>query len=510
MRAALHRPLTGWLPVAAACLGSGLLIAAALPPVGIWPLAFVGVALLDWTLADQRPVTRFGRGTLAAAATLFPTVVWMQAFTLAGYLAAAGIMAAMFGAGYAVLPPTRGRWFALPAVIVLVEAVRGRWPFGGVPLSTLAHAEVASPLGPVVRLGGPLLLIGVTVVGGMAIAAVARRRWRPAAIGAAIVIATALAGMVAPHGRSAGGIDVALVQGGGPQGTRAAGTDERAVFERHLAASNDVPAGTDLVVWPEDIVDVDGDFTATPEGMDVVDLTQELDATLVAGVVEGEGDRFRNAAVAIAPDGSISDRYEKVRRVPFGEYVPFRRLLAPLGPDELVPRDALIGGGPAVLDTPVGRVGVVISWEVFFADRARDAVGHGGRLLLNPTNGASFSGTMVQTQQIAASRLRALETGRWVLQVAPTGFSAIITSDGRVIDRTDISERVVVTGHVALRDGQTLATHIGDWPIVVLAVVALAVGWWFERRRPELSDEPGRARPAEGRTRTAATPAPGS
>lgn len=474
---------------AAVSIAAGLLMAAAMPPVGLWPLAFIGVALLDWALADQPPVARLARGTLAAAALLYPTVIWMSAFTVPGYLIAAGVMAAMFGLGYLALPPGPGRWLALPGVIVLVELVRGRWPFGGVPLSTLAHAEVAGPLGPTVRLGGPLLLIGLTVVSGVVVAALARRSWWAAAASAATVAVAVLLAAVAPRGEPVGRVEVALVQGGGPQGTQAAGTDERVVFERHLEASAQIPAGTELIVWPEDVVDIEGTVVEASEGEELAALARRLDATVVVGVVEGEGDRFRNAAVAINPDGTVADRYEKVRRVPFGEYVPFRALLAPFGPEELVPRDAIVGEEPAVLDTVIGRLGVGISWEIFFADRARDAIGNGGLVLLNPTNGSSYSGTTVQTQQIAASRLRALETGRWTLQVAPTGFSAIIDDAGHVLDRTGISEQAVLTGPVELREGQTISTRVGDWLAVGLAAAAVAAGWWVERRRP------GRVRP---------------
>ena len=104
------------------------------------------------------------------------------------------------------------------------------------------------------------------------------------------------------------------------------------------------------------------------------------------------------------------------------------------------------------LDLPDGtRLGVVISWEVFFGGRVRDGVREGGGVILNPTNGASYSGTIVQTQQIASSRLRALETGRWVVQVAPTGFSAFVTPGGDVLQRTAVSDRAVIRDTVELR-----------------------------------------------------------
>ena len=231
-----------------------------------------------------------------------------------------------------------------------------------------------------------------------------------------------------------------------------------------------------------------------------------LDTVVVAGVIEGHEDYFRNAAVAFGPDGEVVDAVEKERRVPFGEWVPFRALIEPFAPDALPARDADVGHGEPVLDLPppIGPAGVVITWEVFFPDRARDAIGHGGEILLNPTNGSSFSGTQVQTQQVASSRLRAIETGRWVVQAAPTGFSAIVTPDGDVVERTGVSERAVLHGTVEARTGRTWALAVGDAVPVGLALAALAGGWWYElhRRRaraaepPELAVEAGPPPPA--------------
>jgi apolipoprotein N-acyltransferase len=189
----------------------------------------------------------------------------------------------------------------------------------------------------------------------------------------------------------------------------------------------------------------------------------------------------------VNPDGSLGDRYDKVRRVPFGEYMPLRGLLRSLGaPVDQVPRDALAGVGPAYLDTPAGRVAVVISWEVFFGGRARDGVGHGAQMIINPTNGSSYTGTVLQSQQIASSRLRARETDRALVQVSPTGFSAFVSPDGDVTQRTGVSEQAVRVGRVELRDGQTLYVRWGDLPFVALAAFAVAATWlvtFVSRRR---------------------------
>jgi apolipoprotein N-acyltransferase len=125
---------------------------------------------------------------------------------------------------------------------------------------------------------------------------------------------------------------------------------------------------------------------------------------------------------------------------------------------------------------------VAISWEIFFGGRVRDGVGHGGEVVLNPTNGSSYTGTVLQSQQIASSRLRALESSRWVVQVAPTGFSAFVTPDGTVLDRTAISEEAVRTRTVERREGDTWYQRLGDKPVVAVALLVLAAAMLLARR----------------------------
>ena len=266
---------------------------------------------------------------------------------------------------------------------------------------------------------------------------------------------------------------------------RAVDTDPREVFERHLQATQSLDQPVDLVVWPENVVDV-STFSSSPERTQIAAEAARLGVPILVGITEDAGPKhFRNAQVVVLPNGSLGDRYDKVRIVPFGEFLPLRSLidLVPGQPTGLVPRDAIAGDGPAVLDTPKGPVAVAISWEVFFGGRARDGVKHGGLVLLNPTNGSSYRGTILQTQQLASSRLRALETGRWVVQVAPTGFSAFVTSDGTVIDRTRIGEQTVGTRTVEQRAGETWYVRIGDKPIVAAAVAVLAVAMLLGRPR---------------------------
>jgi apolipoprotein N-acyltransferase len=310
------------------------------------------------------------------------------------------------------------------------------------------------------------------------------------------------ASIVAPSGSPTGDtLDVAAIQGGGEQGTSALEVPSSLVTERHLEATRSIPddADLDLVLWPENTIDVSV-FDGSAVYQAIAAEAARLDAPFAVGVTE---DPRVNSQIVVAPDGDIVDQYVKVRRVPFGEYVPLRGVLDALGaPIEQVGRDANAGTGPAYLDLPDGtRLSVVISWEVFFAGRAREGVKAGGEAILNPTNGASYTGTIVQTQQVASSRLRAIETGRWVVQAAPTGFTAIVDADGTVRQRTAVSEQRVLYDSVELRSGRTWYVILGDPPFIAALLAAARLLAVVRSTEPARRRSRSRRRPRRPRRR---------
>jgi apolipoprotein N-acyltransferase len=465
---------------------AGLCLAASVPPWGWWPLAFLGIAMWDRLLRNAQPRARIVRSIVFAAAWFTPSMLWMVDLTAPGYLIAIVVFSLYVGvAGLAV--PGRSsspwvRWLALPAAFTLAEAARCTFPFGGVPLATTAMGQASAPLGQIARV---LCAVGVTfavAVIGVALSAAWERRHIVAATALAGVVALWLVAIVAPTGYDIRTINAAVVQGGGPQGTRASETDPRDVFDRHIEATSLVTTPVDLVVWPENVVAVDSLLATAKENAELSALAKDLNTTLVAGFTEVlDSSSFANASIVYLPDGSTGERYDKVRRVPFGEYVPFRWLIESVaGSNTGIPaREARAGTEPAIVRTPAGDLAIAISWEIFFTNRGRDGVLHGGQILLNPTNGSSYWLTQVQTQQVASSQLRAIETGRWVLQAAPTGFSAIVNPSGDVLKRTSISEQAVLQQDVMLRSGDTIATVIGPMPVIWLSGILLALSWWF-------------------------------
>lgn len=478
-------------------LSAGLCIAASVPPWGWWPLAFVGVALWDRLLVGASPRARFARSWLMGLAWFAPSMLWMANLTAVGFPIAIILYAVYLGVA-GLLVPGRSttpwvRWVSVPAAFTLAEVSRWTFPFGGVPLATTAMGQAAAPLGQIARVFCALGVVFFVGVCGVALSMAWARRWRVAGTMFALTAIVWALAMIAPRGHDIWSIDAAIVQGGGPQGTHATETDPNDVFMRHLDATQLVTVPVDLVLWPENVVDVEGPITANPENAILSELAQTLDTTLVVGVTEGvDSHTFINESIVYLPDGSIGDRYEKVRRVPFGEYVPARDLLESIaGNNSGLPlRDARAGTEPAVLETPLGNLAIAISWEIFFTNRGRDGVLNGGEILLNPTNGSSYWLTEVQTQQVASSQLRAIETGRWVLQAAPTGFSAIVTPAGRVEQRSSISEQRVLQQAVFLRSGDTIATRIGPMPIALLSPVLLGIAWFSVLVRLRLKFRP--------------------
>jgi len=455
---------------------AGLCVAASMPPWGWWPLAFVGIVLYgasqfrDSLTHKQRATTAFVFGV----GWFLPSIAWMWFMTAPGYVvavvffAALHALAAWWSSTYMSASP-RSHAAGLALSHTLVETIRLSFPFGGVPLATLAISQARSPMVWLASLGGVILITYM-----MFRVCISPGRLRAFAALLLLFFVVLIWSPTSPTGDS---LRIALVQGGGEQGTRAVNTDPRVVFERHLDATASIEAGSvDLVIWPENVIDV-ANFEESRERMEVAQEAKRLGVPISVGITEdveqGNVDGFLNAQVVVEQNGDVSDRVDKVRRVPFGEYMPMRGFLSALGaPTDLVPRNAIEGKGPAVLDVAGTQAGVVISWEVFFGGRANEGVAHGGEFIMNPTNGSSYTWTILQTQQVASSILRAREQGRWVAQVSPTGFSAFITPTGRVINRTDVSEQKVIIADVPMRTGRTLYSRLGNAPFVVALVIA--------------------------------------
>jgi apolipoprotein N-acyltransferase len=443
---------------------------------------------------------------LAGIGQLAVSLAWAVKFTVLGYVALVVIESAMFAIACAFAPSGRGRVPALAALLTLAEWARQSWPFGGVPPGGIALGQVGGPLAGTARLGGTVLLVGVTYLAGAAIGDLAAaapgtsprraQHRRPASprslagglLSLALVVGLCVWGAVAADGgpplRT---LRVAVVQGGGRRGLSDLQVPPSVVYAAALKETAAVRPPVGLVLWPEDVVALGQPLQDSPQRAQLAGIARRLRATLVAGVTYPVGTtRFRNEIVAYSPAGALVAVFEKVHRVPFGEYVPWRSFFSHLANLQAVPRDAIAGTGSGLLATPAGRLAVLVSYEVFFASRGRSGVRAGGQLIVVPTNTSSYSNGQAPAQEIAASRLQAIEEGRDLVQAAPTGYSAVIDNRGNVRQQTSLSVAAVLYATVSLRGGATLYERAGDLPTLALALLAVVAGWALalvQRRR---------------------------
>ena len=498
----------------AASLGAGALVAAVPPAVGL-------VAARLRRLRHPRPPARRpavaqpgspGAGC-SAWRWLLPGMAWMWFLTAPGYLVAVGRLRRLTSAWPAPSPrPGRWRWLGLPAAITLAEALRFRFPFGGVPLASLAIGQADGPAGA----AGPHRRRAPAHAGRPSPSA-----WRCPPLSRRALVPRRGAGRRARRRCS-----LCSSPPSAPQGTPGrhapASPSSRAAARRAPAPSTPTPAScsnatsppparsterVDLVVWPENVIDVpsfvDQPRTHRGRGRGRARSARRSPSASPRTTAATASSTPRSWCCPTAARPAATTR---CTGCPFGEYMPLRGLLEALGaPDRpgAARRHAGHGSGRA-RQPDRRRWASAISWEVFFGDRARDGVQPRRHVLLNPTNGSSYTGTILQTQQVASSRLRAIETGRWVVQVAPTGFSAFVTP-GRATCSTApaISEQAV-----RVRDGRPAArarrsyVHLGDCRSLLLAAAML-------RRLRSCragSTASGAARPASTSSRTVTGP----
>jgi apolipoprotein N-acyltransferase len=276
------------------------------------------------------------------------------------------------------------------------------------------------------------------------------------------------------------------------------------VFGRMLEVSRAAAAeGAALAVWPEGTLP--GSVhpqTETFERFGVHTRLPERTELIVGGVTRSMRDQktvLTNSAFLTGPDLRIRARYDKRHLVPFGEYVPLESMLpyqwfVPAGV-------AFFSSGPDhnPLDSSAGRLGLLICYEAIFPEIARETVDRGAQLLVNITNDSWYGFSSAPYQHLAIARMRAIETGRYLLRAANTGVSAVFDPVGRELgripvglvttsrDRAQPDELVPpaqLTRGVALLDGRTVYVALGDlfaWLCLLLSAGLLGWSFWSGR-----------------------------
>ncbi|WP_433407387.1 apolipoprotein N-acyltransferase [Saccharomonospora azurea] len=477
--------------------GSGLLFHAGFAPRSWWwvvPFAFAGLGLVlhrrgGWGAA--------GYGLVFGVAFNLAHLVWIQDFLgeefgPAPWLALTAVLSVFVALACALFPvvsrlPGAPVWQAL--VFLLQEAVLLRWPFNGFPWGRVGFSQAEGAYLSLASLGGaPLLGFAVLVTGFGLAQLVVRvregglrpsRRWVAPALAVVLPVVAGLATWpTIPTAPESGTRTVAVVQGNAPDvGIGLLGKREE-IRANHFAESakllEDIRSGAvprpDLVVWPETATDVRG-------GDPLLDaLAEEFDVPMLVGSLHRPdgSDLTANATLVWEPGQGITGQYTKRELVPFAEYVPVRDIARWFTPFVDDTRDMRWGEEAAALDVAGTRIGPVICYEVAYDYVARENVLAGAELLVTPTNNAWFGPGEMSHQQLAMSRVRAVEHGRAVVVAATSGISAIVAPDGEVMRSTSLYTATSMVADVPLRQQTTLSDRLGAWTEYALVGAALA------------------------------------
>ncbi len=462
----------------------GAVISLSLPPYGLWALAPIGIGIFLRTSRSPSPRRRLFDAWSLWMGYYTVALTWMIDLTIPGWVIATPVQALIMALPMAFIPRNGiGRSISVPSALVVGEAARWVVPFGGVPMSSLALGPIDTYLVDVVRVGGALLLVGSIGIVAVGVEGALSAQLRTTLGALAAIVLLIMVAQISPTGRTDSVINASVVQAGGALGTRAATSNQLAVFDRHLEAVAKQPVDTDLMVWSESSVTADAPLETSDQLATIAQLATDLDTVIIANFSETAGSHFRNASVSVNPDTGLAGRYDKVHLVPFGEYIPLRGFVENFADLSLIPREALAGNGPGLLRSRLGPIGNVISFEVYFPERVRSGIQAGARILTNPTLASSYTTSLVPEQSLASARLRAIETDRWVLQASTTGYSAVVSAKGDVVLRSALREQTVLTTSVELRSGNTWATEFGKLPISLIAMGLLAGTVLFELKR---------------------------
>jgi apolipoprotein N-acyltransferase len=495
--------------------GGGLVLVLAYPGFDRPGLALLGPAALALAVHGRRFRGGVWLGLVFGLAFFVPLLSWTGIYVgPLPWLALAGWEAlhlALLGGATALT--SRLRWWPLwsAALWVADEAVRGRFVLGGFPWGRLGLSQTEGPLLSLAAYGGvPLVSFAVALEGSLLAAAlpVLYRAWRsaspapePSRPGPAVSLVRALLAVVAiaavpavgfiawlplaGPSLTAGGpsVTVAVVQGNVPRLGLEFNAQRRAVLDNHVQQTLDlagaVAAGRspqpDVVLWPENSSDIDPYRNA--------DAARQIDRAaaavkapiLVGAVVDGAANTLRNTAIVWDPETGPGRTYVKRHPVPLAEYVPARRFFRFFSSKvDLIKSDFAAGTTPGNLSAGGARLGDLICFEVVYDGLVQDVVDGGAGMLVVQTNNATFGHTDESAQQLAMSRLRAVEFGRTVAVAATSGISAIIAPDGSVVRASALFTPQVFVEPIAQRNSTTVAQRLGTAPEAVLAGVGTA------------------------------------
>jgi apolipoprotein N-acyltransferase len=439
---------------------SGVLLSAAYEPVGKWWVAPIALAVHMYALSlTQKKVL----SVFIFAATLNLIVLhWSSTFvgSLPWLILALGL--AVLYLPLSLVP----RWgmASYPLIYILLEEVRNRFPFGGFGWVRIAYTQADAPYAEIAAIGGASALSALTVLLGLILLNLVKKKM------SIITLLPFFLLLIPVNIYGVGSTNVLMIQGNVPQLGLDFNSRAKAVFNNHFEKTQSeltTNSNVDFVLWPENSVDVDP-FQNT----DVKKSLDSIQKPLIIGAIVEKGNSILNTSILWG--GELPPTYIKQHLTPFGEYIPLRSLASKVSPYTDRVKDFEPGNGQMYFKVKKAVIAPVICFELIDDDLLHRAA-VSSNILAVQTNSATFGMSAESAQQLEMTRVRAIEHGRNVISVSTTGYSAVIDSNGKVLQKTSMGKAESIRAEVELFEGKTPRNTAGDWALVGALMVLFMV-----------------------------------
>jgi len=480
--------------------GIGAFIASlAFPQPGIWPLLFVGVPVM--VFAFRRATV--GQSIILGAVTGFvyygAAAKWVSVYLgIAPWLGLVGLQTVLFAVGGVAigaawrgvdtlnLHSVSGRLlggFFVAAAWVAREAIAAQFPWGGFGWARVSHGLADSPFRYLATLFGltgasavVVLVVVAYVLTWQNVTILKGKALQLSAITVSLLVLLPFPYLLLATAPS-GSVRVAAVQGNSDSALFSSARQGDAIA-KHIAAMESADIGdVDVVIWPENAMDID---PLRSRGAAVIadNISLAANAPFIFGTITVDGDGTFNSVLKWEAGEGAVDQYDKVHPVPFAEYLPNREFFYPLAPSlfDMVPRDYSFGARDPVMTVGDAVAGIAICYDIVDDALFRRMLADDANVIFAPTNNSDFGRTDESIQQLGIARMRAVETGRSVVNVSTVGVSAVIAPDGSDLDRLEPFTPGVMVADVPLSTVVTPASIIGlplEWALIIMGVVPI-------------------------------------
>ena len=349
------------------------------------------------------------------------------------------------------------RWgmTSYPLIYILLEEVRNRFPFGGFGWVRIAYTQADAPYSKIAAIGGASALSALTVLLGLILFYAAARKWSN------VTLLPFLLLLIPVNVSASATTNVLMIQGNVPQMGLDFNSRAKAVFNNHFEKTQSElkkNSNVDFVLWPENSVDVD-----PFQNDDVKKSLDSIQKPLIIGAIVDKGNSILNTSILWG--GELPPTYIKQHLTPFGEYIPLRSLASVISPYTDRVRDFEPGQEQVFFTVKEAVIGPVICFELV-DDELLHKAAVSSNILAVQTNSATFGMSAESAQQLAMTRVRAIEHGRNIVSVSTTGYSAVIDSNGKVLQKTSMGTAESIRAEVELLIGKTPRNAAGDWALV--------------------------------------------